>query len=82
LVQIFTAPEQSDAMTGPGGGGGGVPQGAQITFANHPVDVVEPSDVNRSVKQPVVDVTFCEVIVPFKVTSGAPVAVVPLYISR
>jgi hypothetical protein len=58
LVQIFTAPEQSDAITGPGGGGGGVPQGAQITFANHPVDVVEPSEINCNVKQPVVEVTF------------------------
>ena len=37
FVQILTEPEQSEAITGPGGGGGGVPHGAQMTFANHPV---------------------------------------------
>jgi hypothetical protein len=58
FVQMFTAPEQSEATTGPGGGGGVVPQGAQITFANQPVDVVDPSEINWSVKHPVVEVTF------------------------
>jgi hypothetical protein len=36
FVQMFTAPEQSEAITGPGGGGGGDPHGVQITFAAHP----------------------------------------------
>jgi hypothetical protein len=55
-VQILTAPEQSDAITGPGGGGGGDPHGVHIILANHPVEVTEPSEVNTRVKHPVVDV--------------------------
>jgi hypothetical protein len=46
LVQMFTAPEQSEAITGPGGGGGGAPHGEHMTLANQPVDVVDPSEMN------------------------------------
>jgi hypothetical protein len=75
---MFTAPEQSDATTGPEGGGGGDPQGVQMIFPSHPVDVPVMSEVKTKVKQPEVEVRFPGSTVPVKVAKGTPVAVLPL----
>lgn len=75
---MLTAPEQSEATIGPGGGGGGDPHGAQITLASHPVDVTEPSEVKTSVKQPVVEVTLPVKVVPVIVARSGAALVVPL----
>ena len=75
---MFTAPEQSEATIGPGGGGGGDPQGVQIILASHPVDVPIPSDVKTNVKQPEVEVRFPGSAVPVNVARGVPVAELPL----
>jgi hypothetical protein len=78
LVQMLTAPEQSDAITGPGGGGGGVPQGEQMTLANHPGALIIPSDVKTSVKHPEVEVIFPGIVVPVSVANKGEAEVGPL----
>jgi hypothetical protein len=82
FVHMLTAPEQSEATIGPGGGGGGEPHGVQIMFANHPVEVPIKSEVKTSVKQPVVEVILPGSVVPVSVAKGVPVAVEPLYTSK
>jgi hypothetical protein len=77
-VQTFTAPEQSLATTGPAGGGGGDPQGWQMTFPIHPVEVTEASEVNLKVKQPAVEVKLPVNVLVIVAISGAAVEF-PLY---
>jgi hypothetical protein len=63
LLQIFAACAQSLATTGGGGGGGQV---TQLMFAENPGALIIPSEVNRIVIQPVVEVRVGGKAVPVK----------------
>jgi hypothetical protein len=81
-----TVAPPTQSVGGEGGGGGGVEQFTQLMVAAHPVEVIDPSEVNKKVKHPLGLFVFAAIVpglfVPANVPNNGAAVELPLYTDR